>query len=438
MPPSPPTLTIGERCQAYTQRQSDPVTFVQDSLDRIEGENEFSRSFVYTDRRTALKHATASAVRWREGRPKGPLDGMTFAIKDNMVCAGMPTFAGSQLKLGLTPKTQVFVSRLQRAGAILLGKLNMDECAFGISTQNPWWGNCLNPLDAARSPGGSSGGSAAAVAAGLCQIAFGTDTMGSIRMPAAYCGTWGFKPSWNATSLRGVVPLCASLDSVGPLTRSLADLCAAYEVFARQKIQATDQTVRRIGVAGLSTGFQLDAVHQQGLQTLMNRLSAQGHHVREIELPEWDPEADRRQALLLTVVAGAGVWSGYTNNDLSCLSPATQRAFAYGTTVSPEKIQLALARQRALKRASHRWFQNVDLILTPVTPTVAPALSEPIASHTAQACCLANLTGCPSVAFPVKTGLTHVPASFQLMGPRGQDAHVLSLIARLHRQGIFD
>jgi len=117
MPASPFTLSIGERYRAYTQRQSDPVTFVQDSLDRIEGENPFFRSFVYTDRKNALAHAADSAARWREGRPKGPLDGMTFAIKDNMVCAGMPTFAGSQMKLGLTPKSQVFVSRLQRAGA---------------------------------------------------------------------------------------------------------------------------------------------------------------------------------------------------------------------------------------------------------------------------------------------------------------------------------
>ncbi len=437
MPASPFTLTISERYRAYTQHQSDPVTFVQDSLDRIEGENPFFRSFVYTDRTNALAHAAASAARWREGRPKGPLDGMTFAIKDNMVCAGMPTFAGSQIKLGLTPKSQVFVSRLQRAGAILLGKLNMDECAFGISTQNPSWGNCLNPLDTARSPGGSSGGSAAAVAAGLCQFAFGTDTMGSIRMPAAYCGTWGYKPSWNAASLKGVVPLCTSLDSVGPLSRSLADLCAAYEVFAHQKILPADRDVIRVGVAGLSPLFQLDEAHQQGLQTLLKRLSAQGHHVMDVELPEWDPEADRRQALLLTVVAGARVWSEFTTNDLGRLSPALQRAFDYGTTVSAEKIQLATGRQRALKRASHRWFQDVDLILMPVTPTVAPLQSEPVASHTAQACCLANLTGCPAISFPVKTPLTHLPAGFQLVGPRGRDAHLLALASKLQSQGIF-
>lgn len=435
---SPSLLSIRKRFEAYTQRQSDPVTFVQETLDRVVEENAIGRYFVHLDPDYALKLARASAARWRAGRPRGPLDGMTFAIKDNMVCAGMPTSAGSKLILDAGSQSQPFGSRLLRAGMVLLGKLNMDECAFGISTQNPWWGNCLNPQDASRSPGGSSGGSAAAVAAGLCQLTFGSDTMGSIRMPAAYCGTWGYKPSWRAAPLRGVVPLCPSLDSVGPLARSLDDLCTAYEVFSRQKIEAPSSDVIRVGVVRLSSPFQLDVAHQQGLETVLKRLSAQGHHVFDIEIAEWDPEMDRRQALLLTVVAGSRVWSEYTNNQLNLLSPASRSALEYGATVSIEKIRYAAARQRALQRASHRWFQNADLILMPVTPTVAPEQTAPVASHTAQACCLANLTGCPAVSFPIKTAVSHLPAAFQLMGRRGRDAQLLGLISRIQAQGVFD
>ena len=430
-------LSLSEQVTGYTQRRLDAVAFVQDSLAKIAEKNPRSNYFVHVDPDAAVQQAEASADRWRRGRPKSRLDGLTFAIKDNMVRAGMPTCAGSATPLSL-PNTQApVVGRLMRAGMILLGKLNMDECALGVSTENPWWGHALNPLDNERSPGGSSGGSAAAVASGLCGIAFGTDTMGSIRIPAAYCGVWGLKPSWSAADLRGVVPLCRSLDTVGPIARSLDDLRLVFEAITTQTIPETGRQRIRVGVVAMPPEFGLDAAHLVALESLSTRLTQNGHTVTTFTPSEWTPERDRRHALLLTVVGGATTWQDLAGAPITALSPATRSAFAHGAGSSDEKRAEAARRQKALRAAATHWFKEVDVLLMPVAPSVAPLKADAINPLVAQACCLANLTGCPALAMPLTNPTGGMPVSFQLMAARGRDAALLSIAKQWRDEGVI-
>lgn len=431
------TLSLRERCKAYAQGRTDPLHEARLRLERIAQENSHKHWFVQVNTDQVLQQAQASARRWRAGRERGLFDGAFFGVKDNLVCRQLATHAGAPVALELGEASSPFIARLLRSGMILLGKLNMDEAAFGVSTQNPWWGECLNPLDASRSPGGSSGGSAAAVACGLADACLGTDTMGSVRIPAAYCALWGFKPSWRDRSLRGVVPLCASLDTVGPMAARLQDLIAVFELIERAPVPRVAPRALRIGLVQGSSAFVLDATHQQALATLRSRLSARGHSVMQMALPTWEPEQDRKHALLLTTAGGAKVWSGLPHAPLQALSEPTRRAFERGAATDPVRQRLAAQRMTALRRASRRWFESVDVLLMPVTPTIAPLKTAPIDPQIAQVCALANLTACPALAFPLADSESVLPSSFQLMGPRGGDANLLGIAAMLQRQGIL-
>lgn len=431
------TSSLRERFDAYAQSRSDPVRQAEVRLERIARDNSSSHLFVHTNHDLVLQQARASARRWRLGRERGLLDGAFFAVKDNMVCAHMPTHAGGPAALELPGVISPLISRMLRAGMILLGKLNMDEGAYGVSTQNPWWGACLNPLDAERSPGGSSGGSAAAVAAGLCDASLGTDTMGSIRIPAAYCGLWGLKPSWRASSLRGVVPLCHALDTVGPLASTLDELIAVFQVIDRTTVPVVAPCTLRVGLVQGSPEFALDAAHQEALAQLTHLLSACGHRVVKISLPPWDPVQDRKLALLLASSGGAKTWSVLPQSPLHGLSEPTRRAFEYGAAVDPARQKLATQRLRILGRAAAHWFESVDVLLMPVTPTLAPLRTEPIDPQIAQVCCLANLTACPALAFPLAIQGSSMAASFQMMGPKGSDAHLLGVTAMLRAQQVL-
>jgi aspartyl-tRNA(Asn)/glutamyl-tRNA(Gln) amidotransferase subunit A len=199
-------------------------------IDAVDGE---VRAFLTVTREHALAQAAASDARFRTGQPRGPLDGVPVALKDVLCTRGIRTTSGSKiLERFVPPYDATVVARLIEAGAVILGKLNMDEFAMGSSTEHSGFFTTRNPWDVDRVPGGSSGGAAAAVAAGMAAASLGTDTGGSIRQPAAFCGTVGFKPTYGRVSRYGVIAFASSLDQVGPFGRTVEDVALMLQVIA--------------------------------------------------------------------------------------------------------------------------------------------------------------------------------------------------------------
>src|SRR6266481_5772157 len=222
-------LPIAELARLFRSRKLSPVELTKHFLARIDRHNPELNAYLTVTAELALgqaqkAEAELSASRGKSRRDRGPLHGIPIALKDNIHTAGIRTTAGSKfLKEFIPDRDAHVVTKLKAAGAIILGKTNLHEFAYGVTTNNPHFGPTRNPWDTARVPGGSSGGAAAAVAAGLCVAAIGTDTGGSIRIPAALCGIVGLKPGIGRVSAEGVVPLSPHLDFVGCLTRCTAD-----------------------------------------------------------------------------------------------------------------------------------------------------------------------------------------------------------------------
>src|SRR5579871_894879 len=218
------SFTLAEAAERVRKKAISPVELTNDSLQRIERLNPRLNAFITVTAESALSEARAREAEAQRGRWRGPLHGIPIALKDNIDTAGIRTTAASELFKDRVPSEDAeVVRRLKNAGAIILGKTNLHEFAYGGTSAISYFGPVHNPWALDRIPGGSSGGSAAATAAGLCFGALGTDTAGSVRNPACYCGVVGFKPTYGRVSNRGVVPLSWTLDHVGPLCRTVED-----------------------------------------------------------------------------------------------------------------------------------------------------------------------------------------------------------------------
>ena len=226
-------LDIAELTQAFDAGKTTSATATNTYLDRIANQNGALNAFITVMADAARQDASASDKRRAEGKALGPLDGIPIALKDNIDVAGVPTTGGIEAYRRSVPEKDAdVVRRLREAGAVILGKLNMHEAAHGATTANDAFGYCQNPHKPGFTPGGSSGGSGAALAAGLCAGALGTDTLGSVRIPASFCGIAGLKPTYGLVSTRGVMPLSYALDHVGPMARSCEDLTVMLSVLA--------------------------------------------------------------------------------------------------------------------------------------------------------------------------------------------------------------
>src|SRR6202050_404143 len=231
--PSELPATILELSHQLRARHLSPVEVTRTVLERIERLNSSLRAFITVMADSALADALAAEIEIGAGRWRGPLHGVPIALKDLIDTAGVRTTSGSALQKQRIPQADAHVvRRLKQAGAVLVGKNNLHEFAYGGSSLVSYFGDVHNPWDTSRIAGGSSGGSAAAVAAGLCFAALGTDTGGSVRQPAALCGTVGWKPTYGRVSNLGVLPLAPSLDHVGPLTRGVEDCATVLEAIA--------------------------------------------------------------------------------------------------------------------------------------------------------------------------------------------------------------
>jgi len=411
--------------------------------------------------------------------PDAPLGGVPLAIKDLFCTEGVPSAAGSRILEGYRPPyTATAVQRLAEAGAPLLGKTNMDEFAMGSSNENSGFGPVKNPWDRTRVPGGSSGGSAAAVAAGLAPWAIGTDTGGSIRQPAALCGVVGLKPTYGAVSRYGMIAFASSLDQAGPLTRDVTDSALLLRhMVGRDPCDSTStgmpEEVRlptaesleglRFGVPPELTGEGIEAGVREVFEATLKRIEDLGGAVEEVALPH-SSQGISAYYVIAPAEASAnlarfdGVRYGIRKGDGDLLSLYEEtREAGFGAEVK-RRIMLGTyalssgyydayygrAQRVRTKIADdfHAAFEKVDLIVTPTTPTVAFPLGEktddPLAMYLNDFCTVPMpLAGIPAISIP--GGLSEgLPVGMQLAGPAFSENRILDAAHALERSIGFD
>ena len=408
--------------------RTDPVQLVERALARAQ-ECQALGALVHVDADGARRQARDRAAQGRDG---GPLHGVPVVVKDLYDVAGQTTRAGSLVPPGPpAERDATAVARLREAGAVVLGRTRTHEFAWGLTTWHPTEGGTRNPWDLDRTAGGSSGGSAAAVAAGIVPLGLGTDTGCSIRLPAAWCGLVGHKPTHGSVPLDGVVPLGPSLDVGGALVRDVDDARLALEVLTGRPLPPPQPV----------DGLRLGRVRADGLpRPLAEALDASG--ARDVALPM----ADRLPAVYAAVQGSEAVaWHRATGR-------WPQHADAYGADVrnrlersaqlTEADVERARRDREQLRADTARLFEDVDLLLLPVAacgpsrtdaPDDRPDDGAPLRSAVLPWTVLANLCGLPACAVPVGRDDDGLPVALQVVGPPGQDARVLDAAAALAR-----
>ena len=414
------------------------------------------------------------------GEDPGPLAGLTLAVKDNLATVGLPTTCGSRLLEGWeAPYEAEVVGRMRRAGAVILGKTNLDEFAMGASCETSALGLTRNPWGLDRVPGGSSGGSAAAVAAGLCDAALGSDTGGSVRQPASFCGVVGLRPTYGLVSRQGLVAFASSLDQVGPMTRSVRDAALLLEVMAGEPARldctaphcvapgslvaacASDVRGLRVGVLALDGGDEEPGAEvMEAQEGAAAGLESLGCRLGPVVLPHLDLALSAYHVICAAEVSSNlsrfdGVRLGLRapgardHADLvrrsrgRGLGPEVKRRILLGAHALSAGYREALyerARQarRQLTRDFAHIFEAYDLVIAPTTPTPAFPLGErandPLRMALADAFTApAGLAGLPAISVPCGESGEGLPLGLQIMGPRLGEGGVLALAAAFER-----
>jgi aspartyl-tRNA(Asn)/glutamyl-tRNA(Gln) amidotransferase subunit A len=449
MSAAPEQHSATELLALLARRQVSAVELAHAVLNRIERIDARINSYITVTADAALRDARRlDRLRGR----RGPLHGLPVAVKDLFATKGVRTTGGSKVLADWVPRFDAtVVERLRAAGAVLLGKLNMHEFAYGTTTNNPHYGPTRNPWDPECIPGGSSGGSGAAVAAGLCAAALGTDTGGSIRIPAAACGVVGLKPTYGRVSRHGVLPLSWSLDHVGPLTRTVEDAALLLAVLAGADRRDPTSSTHRVAnyrsalrrpVRGLKVGIPsehfldlLDDTVRAAFDVALQTLRRLGVRVQPVSIPS----APQSQAAELAIMMPEA--SAYHARHLAA------RAADYGADVRPllemgrlvpATTMVAAQRLRArLASECAHVFERVDAIIVPSLPIAAPRLTDSIvriagvtvdvASALSRNMMLFNLTGLPAVALPCGRSSAGLPIGLQLAGRPFDEATVLRI-----------
>ncbi len=400
-------LSLAALHRAYGAGRLDPLAVAEACLDRIARDNPKLNAFVLVTAEAARAAAAASAARWRAGRPASPIDGAPIALKDNIDMEGVVTANG--LPGGRVAEADAaVVARLRAAGAVPLGKTNLHEAAFGTTTDNPHWGMTHNPHRRGWTAGGSSGGSGAAVAAGLAAAALGTDTMGSVRLPAACCGCFGLKPTFGRVSLAGVVPLAPSLDHAGPLARTAEDALTLFEVMSGRPAGAPGSWRPMRLAAFESAALEPDVA--DALPTL---------DLPALDWPGYDPQAARKAGLLV-IEAEAAALHGVPEG-----ASAELRAFLdYGAKLAPARLEVAREVLRRLRAEAAERIGDA-VIIAPVAPCGPFPRERAAPANQSELLAFANLTGLPALAFPCGRLANGMPFALQaIAGPDREAALV--------------
>lgn len=457
------------------------VELLSSVLSRAEMTESDLHCYLNLDREGALQAAVRADRQLDRGEDRGPLHGIPVAVKDNMCTRGLETTCSSQILAGYRPPYDATaVTLLREAGAVIVGKTNLDEFAMGSSTENSAYGPTRNPWDTDRVPGGSSGGSAAAVAAGSALAALGSDTGGSIRQPAALCGVVGMKPTYGLVSRYGLVAFASSLDQIGPLTRTVTDAALLLSAIAgHDPADATsfsgptpdfagdlERGVNglRVGVVKELDGEGYQAEVSKATGDMLNRLAARGAEVIEVSLPMFEV-ALSAYYLIAPAECSAnlarfdGMRYGLSIKDATASATmAKTRAEGFG----PEVIRRILLGTYALSAGYFDAFygqaqktrsllqgefndayRKVDVLVSPTSPTTAFRLGErtqdPLTMYRSDICTIpSNLSGHPAISAPIGLDSLGLPIGFQVMAPALGEQVMFRVAAEVERLAGFD
>lgn len=453
-PASDPTLlTIAELGAAFRARRLSPVDATQHCLERIARLDPELHAFITVTADLALAQARDAASELARGHDRGALHGVPIGLKDLIDTAGIRTTGASALFEDRVPTEDAEVARrLRDAGAVLLGKLNLHEVAYGASGVVGHFPATRNPRSPAHICGGSSSGSAAAVAAGLCYAALGTDTSGSIRIPASLCGVVGFMPSYGLVSLRGVLPLSSSYDHVGPMTRTVRDAALVLQAIAGHDpadITSIDLPVPdyaaaldprgprpRIGLARPHFFADLDPEVAVAIDRAAGVLAGLGAELRDVALAV----DDDRTVFRAESYAFHRPW---VTRSPERYQPETLRRIRTGEAVTAAEYIEKWQHLQQLRRGAGAMFAGVDLIVTPTVPVPAPSFAEleaaPEVLRPRELVLMRNtrpfdIWGTPALTVPCGTTSAGLPIGLQIAGPIGADAEVLRLGAAFEQR----
>mgnify|MGYP002641026293 CR=1 FL=1 len=440
------TLTISAAQQMIRKKEISPVELVDACLRQIDAQEAEINAFItLTADKARAQAKEAEALQMRLPADEiPPLLGIPFAAKDLYDTAGIRTTGGTFFLADNIPASDSeVVARLKAAGMILLGKTNTHEIALGVTTVNPHYGATHNPWDKSRIPGGSSGGSAAALAAYMCPAALGTDTGGSIRIPASLCGVVGLKPTYGRVSLRGVMPLSWNLDHAGPMTRSVRDTglmlnaMAGYdsEDFGSVNIPAEDFLVEmEAGVRtmriGLAEEGYLDFTAPEVASAVREAVAvfeSLGATVEGVDF-SWLSKGARANGLM-TPADGAAYHHERMEQTPEVYGEDVLRRLREGQAYTSTEYSLARRKQAEMKRRMEEFFERYDLLLLPSTAVTAPLIEGPDAVEQAKLLTRFtapfNLTGLPALSIPCGFAENGLPIGLQLVAPTWQEAKVL-------------
>jgi aspartyl-tRNA(Asn)/glutamyl-tRNA(Gln) amidotransferase subunit A len=465
------SLTVAELGRRLAAKQVSSAEVTQAFLARARAVEPKVAAFLHRDENDALAQARASDQRRASGKSLGPLDGVPIGIKDVIAVKGQPLTCGSKiLQKFISPYDATVIERLRAAGAVLWGRLNMDEFAMGSSTENSAYQGTANPWDLARIPGGSSGGSAAAVAACEAPATLGSDTGGSIRQPASLCGIVGLKPTYGVVSRYGLVAFASSLDQIGPMTRTTEDAALLMQVLAghdprdstslKQAVPDYVSAVNApakpltIGVPRDFFGEGLDPEVRASIEASINFYQSRGCKIVDIKLPHADlglpvyyiiatAEASSNLARYDGVrythrsPRAADAVDLYFKSRAEGFGPEVKRRIILGTYVLSsgyyDAYYLRAQKVRTLiRRDFEEAFKQVDVILTPTAPTAAFKRGEksdnPLAMYLSDIYTISvNLAGLPGLSLPCGFTKNNLPIGLQLIGRPFAEADLLAM-----------
>lgn len=425
--------SIAETSQHIRRRAISPVELLRECLERIERLNPRLNAFITVTAESALAEAQAAEREIQAGNWRGPLHGIPIGLKDLIDTAGVRTTAASAIFRERSPAEDAdVVTKLKAAGAVLVGKQNLHEFAYGGSSVISHFGPVRNPVDPEFIAGGSSGGSAAAVASGMCYAAIGTDTAGSIRLPASLCGVVGLKPTYGLVSTAGIVPLSTSLDHAGPITRTAEDAALVLDTITASAGKYT--TNLRAGIGdfrlGVPRNYFFDELHPEvkaAVEKAVEKLAAQAKAIREIDCPIDD---DRTVFLFESY--------NYHRERIAkspeLYDPETLRRASMGAEISEADYEAALARLRQNRAGAAEVFRDVDILLTPTTPQPAPKIGDLLKDITqlrpAEIVLLRNtrpinVWGVPAISVPCGFTSHAMPIGLQIIGAPYAEEKVL-------------
>jgi len=432
-------------------------TVVRSALERVATGDPVLNSFTAVLQEEAIADAQKVDEAIAQGQDPGLLAGVPFAVKNLLDVKGLPTLAGSQINQDRPPATEdaATVTALKQAGAVLVGTLNMDEYAYGFVTENSHYGNTRNPHDLSRVAGGSSGGSAAAVAGGLVPLTLGSDTNGSIRVPSSFCGIFGLKPTYGRISRSGAFLFCSSLDHLGPFARSVRDIALTFDLMQGEDLRDPVCTQRSpefclpqlgLGIDGLRIAIA-DDYFARGAEpevfAAVEQVALALGATQRVTLPETDRA--RAAAYIITACEGSNLHLARLKTRPQDFDPATRDRFLAGTLI-PNTWYLQAQRFRRWYRDRVREiFQSVDLILAPATPCPAPLIGQQMMTLEGQEMLVRpnlgqftqplSFIGLPILSVPIQRP-NALPIGVQIIAAPYNEALILRAAAFLEAQNV--